>query len=145
MRADVDIEKDIKAELTWDPEVDATDIAVSVRSGIVTLAGFTSSYVAKYAAEGAAKRVQGAVAVANDIEVRLPNVDERPDPDIARDCVAALKSQLPYSWEKIKVIVKGGWVTLEGTVEWQYQRNSAEASLRRVPSLKGITNLIEVT
>ena len=114
MRTDADIERDVKEELKWDPDLDATDIAISVHDGVVTLAGFTKSYTDKYEAEAAAKRVAGVVGEANDIEVRLPALDERPDPDIARDAVAAIKSQLPISSERIKVVVKNGWVTLEG-------------------------------
>src|SRR5262245_11923432 len=109
MRSDSDIEKDILEELTYNPEVDAGDIAVSVKGGVVTLAGYTKSYVSKYAAEDAAKRVQSVKGIANDIEVRLEGVDERPDPDIARDCVAAITAQLPYSHERVKCVVKDGW------------------------------------
>ena len=106
MRSDSDIERDVKDELQWDPDLDATDIAVSVKGGVVTLAGFVKSYTDKYQAEAAAKRVAGVRAVANDIEVRMPSVDERPDPDIARDAVAAIKSQLPISSEHIKIVVR---------------------------------------
>jgi osmotically-inducible protein OsmY len=74
--------------------------------------------------------------------VRLPSIDERPDPDIARDAVAALKTQLPISSEHIKVVVKNGWVTLEGQVEWQYQKNTAENALRRIKGVRGVSNMI---
>src|SRR3979411_128270 len=143
MRSDGEIEKDVKAELEWDPDLDASDIAVSVKKGVVTLAGFVKSYTDKYEAEAAAKRVAGVTAVANDIEVRMPSVDERPDPEIARDAVAAIKSQLPISSEHIKVVVKNGWVTLEGFVEWQYQKNPAETAVRRIKGGKGGTNPIQ--
>jgi osmotically-inducible protein OsmY len=86
--------------------------------------------------------VAGVIAVANDLEVRMPAVDERPDPDIARDAAAALKSQLPVSSEKIKIIVKNGWITLEGQAEWQYQRQTAETAVRRIKGVKGVTNSI---
>jgi osmotically-inducible protein OsmY len=144
MRSDSEIERDVKEELQWDPDLDASDIAVSVKDGVVTLTGFVKSYADKYEAEAAAKRVAGVVAVANDLEVRLPSVDERPDPDIARDAVAAIKSQLPISWENIKIIVKNGWVTLEGEVEWQYQRQTAENAVRRIKGVKGVTNLVQL-
>jgi len=85
MKSDSEIERDVKEELTWNPDLDATDIAVSVKKGVVTLVGFVKSYTDKYEAELAAKRVAGVVAVANDLEVRIPSVDERPDPDIARE------------------------------------------------------------
>jgi osmotically-inducible protein OsmY len=142
MRMDADIRRDVEDELRWDPDIDATDIAVTVKSGVVTLAGFVRSYMQKYQAEVDTKRVAGVVAVANDLEVRLLGVDERPDPDIARDAVERIKTELPFSWEKIRVIVKSGWVTLEGEAEWNYQRDRAETAIRRVRGVKGITNLI---
>jgi len=142
MRTDAEIERDVKEELRWDPDLDATDIAVSVRNGVVTLTGFVKSFTDKLEGEAAAKRVAGVVAVANDIQVKLPSSDERPDPEIARDAVAAVNSQLPISAEKIKVVVKNGWVTLEGVVEWQYQRTTAEAAVRRIKGVKGIINEI---
>src|SRR5882757_4311558 len=142
MRSDSDIEQDVKEELEWDPDLDASDIAVSVKKGVVTLAGFVKSYTDKYEAEAAAKRVAGVTAVANDIEVRMPSVDERPDPEIARDAVAAIKSQLPISSEHIKIVVKNGWVTLEGQVEWQYQRQTAESAVRRIKGVRGVSNMI---
>ena len=144
MRSNSEIERDVKEELQWDPDLDATDIAVSVKDGVVTLTGFVRSYTDKYEAEAAVKRVAGVVGVANDIEVRMPSVDERPDPEIARDAVAAIKSQLPISSERIKVVVKNGWVTLEGQVEWQYQKNTAENAVRRIKGVKGVSNLISL-
>lgn len=145
MKSDSEIERDVKDELYWNPDLDATDIAISVKNGVVELSGFVKSYSDRFEAEAAAKRVAGVVGVANDIEVRLPGMDERPDPDIARDAVAAIKAMLPFSSEHIKVVVKSGWVTLEGQVEWQYQRNTAETSVRRIKGIKGVTNLIKVT
>ena len=144
MKTDDEIKRDVEAELRWDPDIDSTDIAVSAKQGVVTLAGFVKSYMDKYEAEKAAKRVSGVVGVANDIEVRLPSIDERPDPEIARDAVSALKAQLPLSAEKIKVVVKDGWLTLEGQVEWHYQRQSAETAVRRVKGVRGVSNLVLV-
>jgi osmotically-inducible protein OsmY len=144
MRSDSDIRRDVEGELRWDPDIDATDIAVTVNNGVVTLAGFVRSFMQKYQAEADAKRVAGVVAVANDIEIRLPGVDERPDPEIARDAIQRIKSELPFAWDKIRVVVRSGWVALEGEVEWNYQRGRAEAAVRRVRGLKGVTNSIEV-
>ena len=144
MRPDSDIERDVKDELQWRPDLDTTDIAVSVKNGVVTLTGFVHSYVDKYDAEAATKRVAGVVGMANDIEVRLRNVDAKPDPEIAREAVAAIKSQLPYSWENIKVIVKDGWVHLEGEEESQFQRDTAEKAVCRLRGVKGVSNLIKL-
>jgi osmotically-inducible protein OsmY len=144
MKSDEEIERDVREELKWEPDLDATDIATSVKDGVVTLAGFTKSYTDRLEAEIAAKRVAGVLAVVNDIEVRLPAIDQRPDPDIARDAVAALKQELPISHDKIKVVVKDGWITLEGAVDWQYQKSAAENAMRKVRGVKGVTNVITV-
>jgi len=144
MRSDIDIKRDVEDELRWDPDIDSDDIAVAVKNGVVALTGFVRSYGQKLQAEADAKRISGVVGLANDIEVRLPAVDQRPDPDIARDAVAALKAQLPYSWEAIKVLVRNGWVTLEGQVEWNYQRDRAQQSVRRIKGVKGVTNSIQL-
>lgn len=142
MRLDSDIRRDVEDELRWDPDIDATDIAVAVNNGVVALTGFVRSYSQRTQAERDAKRVAGVVGVANDIEVRLPVIDQRPDPDIARDAVSALKSELPYSSENIKVIAKDGKITLEGTVEWNYARERAENAVKRIRGVKGVTNSI---
>ena len=144
MKTDSDIKRDVEFELKWDPDIDATDIAVSVKNGVVMLTGFVRSYTQKYEAERDAKRVAGVVGLANDIEVRLPVIDQRPDPEIARDAVAAIKNELPYSFERIKAVVKSGWVTLDGEVEWNFQRERAESAVRRVKGVKGVTNSIYI-
>jgi osmotically-inducible protein OsmY len=144
MRSDPEIRDDVEAELRYDPDIDASDIAVSVKEGVVTLAGFVRSYFHKWQAERDTKRVKGVRGVANDIEIRLPSIDARPDPEIAREAVQALSTALPYSGEKFTVTVKDGWVTIEGEAEWQYQREQAEAAVRRVRGIKGISNLIQL-
>lgn len=144
MRTDTDIKRDVEFELKWSPDLDSTDIAVAVKNGVVTLTGFARSYTQKLEAEKAVKRVAGVVGVANDLEVRLPGADERPDPEIAREAVDAIKRWLPLSSENIKVTVKSAWVTLEGTVEWNYQRESAEKAVRQVRGVKGVSNLISL-
>jgi osmotically-inducible protein OsmY len=144
MRPDRDIERDVKDELAWQPGLDATDVAVSVKDGVVTLTGFVRRYSDKQDAEAAAKRVAGVLGVANDIEIRVPAADERPEPEIAREAVAAIASRLPTSREQIKVVVRDGWLELEGEVQWQYQRRAAEQAVRRLPGVKGISNMIRI-
>jgi osmotically-inducible protein OsmY len=144
MKTDSEIERDVRDELRWHPDLKSTDIAMSVKDGVVTLAGFVPRYIDKYQAEKAAKRVAGVVAVANDIEIRLPAIDERPDPEIARDAATAIKNLLPFSYEKIKAVVRNGWVTLEGDVEWQYQRQTAESAVHPLKGVKGVINDIKI-
>ena len=144
MRSDSEIKQDVEWELKWDRQIDATDIAVAVKDGVVTLSGFVRSYLHKPQAEIDAKRVPGVRAVANDIQVRLPTSSMRPDPEIARDAVAALKQEVPGSAERIKVIVKDGWVTLEGTVEWDWERKKAEHAIQQLWGVTRVTNLISL-
>jgi osmotically-inducible protein OsmY len=144
MRSDTDIKRDVEDELRSDPTIDATDIAVAVKNGVVTLTGFARTYMDKFGAEAAAKRVADVVGLANDIEVTLSRADQRPDPEIARDAVAALRSRLPLSSSRVRVVVDKGWVTLEGEVEWNYQREAAERAVRRVKGVKGVINSIQL-
>ena len=144
MRTQSDIERDVKAELQWQPGFDATNVAVSVKDGVVTLTGFVRHYRDKYQAERAAARIAGVVGVANDIEVRLPGIDEKPDPELAREVVAALRYRLPELADNVKVVVRNGWVDLEGEMEWQCQRQAAEQAVRWLASVKGVTNRIRV-
>lgn len=144
MNSDSDIKKNVESELKWDPDVDSTDIAVTVKSGVVTLAGFVPSYSQKLLAETIAKRISGVAGVANELEVHLPSNSEKTDPEIAREAVSALKRDLPFSHELIKVVVKNGGLTLEGNVEWQYQRERAERAVGRLAGLKGVANLIQI-
>ena len=144
MKSDSEIKRDVEAELQSDPTIDATDVAVAVKNGVVTLTGFVRSYWEKLDAEAAAKRVSGVVGLANDLEVRLSAADQRPDPEIARDAVAAIRSRLPASGEGVRVVVDKGWITLEGHLKWNYQREEAERAVRRVKGVKGVINTIQL-
>lgn len=141
MKSDSDIKKDVEYELRWDADIEASDIGVAVKDKVVTLTGFVRSFSQKLSAERDAKRIAGVLGVANDIEIRLVGTD-RPDPEIARDAVAALKMQLPYAAESIKVVAKNGHINLEGDIEWNYQKRRAEEAVRRVRGVKSVNNLI---
>jgi osmotically-inducible protein OsmY len=117
MRSDEDIKRDVEEELKSDPDIESVDIAVAVKNSVVSLTGFVRSYNDKWLAETDTKRVKGVAGVANDIEVRLPILSRRPDPDIARDVVTAIKNELPSAVEEVKAVVKDGLVTLNGEVE----------------------------
>ncbi|NRR30717.1 BON domain-containing protein [Oxalobacteraceae bacterium] len=143
MISDSEVRKNVENELDWDADVGSADVAVSVKDHVVALTGFVHSFGDKVHAERAAKRVAGVAGVANDIEVRLGG-EARPDPDIAREAVAALKAQLPSSSEHIKVIAQDGLLRLEGPVEWQYQRERAESAVRHVRGVRGVNNQISL-
>ena len=141
---DKDIQQAVLRELEWEPQVKSTEIGVAVKEGIITLTGYVDSYTKRYNAERAAKRVAGVKAVVNDLEVHLPTSSERTDEDIARAAVRALESHISVPRDRIKVTVSGGWITLEGDVEWQYQRQAAEAAVRNLLGVKGVINLITI-
>ena len=144
MRIDHDVAADVASELRWTPDLDEKDIAVKVTDGIVTLTGFVRSYPEKRKAEKAAKRIVGVQGVANDIEVRLEALDAVPDPEIAREAMAAIRRDLPAFGEKIKILVQKGRITLEGQVDWWYQHSAAESAVRRVPGVVEVTNNLSV-
>jgi len=141
-KSDSAIREDVIFELKYDPKITSPDIAVAVKDGVATLSGYASSYWEKDAAEKAAKRVYGVRGVANDIQVKLGIT--RTDPEIARDAIHELESHVSIPADKIKVTVKAGWVTLEGTVDWQYQKTLAESAVKKLKGVLGVTNNIEV-
>jgi osmotically-inducible protein OsmY len=141
---DKEIQQAVLREIEWEPQVSSTEIGVSVKDGIVTLSGFVDSYSKKYHAERAALRVYGVKAVVNELEVRLPSSMERTDEDIARAAVQALASRITVPADRIKVTVRNGWITLEGEVEWKFQREAAESAVRHLAGVKGVINLIAV-
>jgi osmotically-inducible protein OsmY len=141
-RSDEAIREDVELELRYDPKITSPDITVAVKDGVVTLAGFVSSYWEKDEAEKAAKRVYGVRAVANDIQVKLGST--RTDPEIARDLLHELQSHVSIPVDRIKVTVRNGWVTLEGSVDWQYQKALAESAVKKIKGVIGVTNNIEV-
>ncbi|MBX6753627.1 MAG: BON domain-containing protein [Thermorudis peleae] len=138
------IQKAVMEELEWDPEVEVTDVGVVVDQGVVTLTGTVDSFLKKWAAERAALRVEGVRAVVNHIEVVPRGLGIRTDEDIARAVVTALEENPSVPADKIKVRVEEGRVTLEGEVDWHYQRREAEESARRVSGVKSVINLITV-
>ncbi|HEV7590716.1 MAG TPA: BON domain-containing protein, partial [Longimicrobium sp.] len=144
MRTDHEIQEDVLNELRWEPSLANDDIAVSVRDGVVTLAGYAESWADRWKAERVASRVRGVKAVANDIQVKLPSSSERPDPELARAAVDALKWNVLVPEDRIKVRVVNGWLTLEGEVDWYYQKEEAERAVRKLKGVKGVTNLITI-
>jgi osmotically-inducible protein OsmY len=141
---DLALKKEVEAELEWEPSVDAAAIGVAVQDGIVILTGCVPSYEQKMAAQQAAARVAGVKAVVNDLEVGLPPADQRTDEELARAVTLALLSHVSVPPHRVKAVVSHGWVTLEGTVEWHYQREAAEQAVRPVRGIKGVINRIVV-
>ena len=144
MKTDLQIQQDVMDELSWDPILTASEIGVTVKNGVVTLTGYVNNYSKKLAAENAAKRVKDVKAVAMDIEIKLPSDGKRTDADIAAAVLNALKWSSFVPDDRVKPEVENGWITLEGEVEWQYQKESAANAVRDLIGVRGISNLIRV-
>jgi osmotically-inducible protein OsmY len=144
MNADRQLQRAVLDELQWEPSVDATEIAVTAKDGVVVLSGYVPVYAQKFVAEAAVKRVHGVKAIANDIEVRLAGSDQRTDADIATAVVNALKWDVAVPDEPIQVTVRDGWITLGGVVDWQYQKEAASRAARHLIGARGVTNSILV-
>lgn len=144
MKTDAQLKKDVETELEWDPAVDAAGIGVEVKGSIVTLTGHLESYPEKIAAERAAQRVAGVKGVAVEIDVKLPGSSYRTDADIAAYATDAIRWNTSIPQERIKIKVEGGRVTLSGDVDWNYQRTSAESTVRDLIGVKGVFNQIQL-
>jgi len=143
MKSDTELQTSVLEELKWEPGVHATDIGVSVKDGVVTLEGTVDSYAEKWTAEKAAKRLPGVKALAVDLKVKRPGSSERTDADIARTAENALKWDVSVP-EGIKVTAENGFLTLEGQVDWQYQRSAAERVVKYLTGVTGVSNQITV-
>ena len=145
MKTDLEIQHDVIDELKWVPLLHASEIGVAVKNGIVTLTGTVDTYTKKYSAENAAKKVSGVKAVAEEIEVKISSLGKRNDTEIAEAVLNALKWHSSVPHDKLKVKVEDGMVTLDGEVEWEYQKTSARNSVINLLGVRGINNFIKVT
>jgi osmotically-inducible protein OsmY len=140
MKTDSEIQKDVIAELDWQPSVDATRIGVAVDDAVVTLSGSVGSYAEKYDAEHAAQRVAGVEALVVNIEVQLPASRAATDAEVARSAADTLRCSTGLPVSQIRPVVEKGWLTLSGEVDWDYQRQDAARSVRYLAGIRGITN-----
>ena len=138
------LRQDIIDELDFDPSIDSANIGVAVSHGVATLTGHVSSYSEKLAAEKAAQRVKGVRAIAQEIVVRYANDKKTADDQIAERALSSIAWDARIPADGIKVKVAQGWVTLTGHAPWHYQSSAAEAAVRRLSGVVGVTNLIEV-
>jgi osmotically-inducible protein OsmY len=131
-------------ELDWEPSIEAAHIGVAVDKGVVTLTGHVASYAEKHAAERAARRVKGAHAIAEEIEVRRPGAKQTADDQIAKRAMDILAWQAFVPKDRINVKVEKGWVTLTGEIDWFYQKDEAEKAIRKLSGIVGILNRVEL-
>lgn len=144
MKTDTHLQRDVLDELEWEPSVDAAQIGVTSKEGVVTLTGHVPVYSEKHTAEEAAKRVHGVRAVANEIEVRPLDAHVRDDEDIAAAAVHALEWDAKVPDKVVQVFVEDGWIKAEGTVEHRYQKAAVDRVLRHLHGSRGVTNEIKV-
>ncbi len=144
MKTDMQLQRDVIEELAWQPNVREAEIGVACKNGVVTLSGFVDSYAQKYAAGRAAEHVIGVRAVADDLQVKLPRAFVRSDTDIAHAAVSALKWDVEVPDARVQVLVDDGWVSLDGSVDWQFQRSATEKAVRYLTGVKGVINRISV-
>ena len=141
---DLYLRQEILDELEFDPSLDAASIAVAVQNGIVTLAGAVGSYAEKVAAREAVLRVKGVRGVAQEIKVVYPEDKKTGDDEIARRAINIIDWDTSIPSGKVQVTIQNGWLTLTGDVMWQYQKSAAEAAVRKLSGLTGISNQITV-
>lgn len=144
MKTDRELQEDILQALEWEPGVDAAKIGVSVKNGVATLQGTVRRYSEKSAADRVARHIYGIRAVANDLSVTLDGLSPRGDSQIAEAVANAIAWDSALPLNAIKATVTNGWVTLNGDVDWQYQKSAAQFDVERLFGVKGVTNLVNL-
>ncbi|PZR31030.1 MAG: ornithine aminotransferase [Azospira oryzae] len=144
MKDNADLQKDVQEAISWEPLLTAAQIGVTVKDGVVTLTGTVDNYAKKMQAEDAAKRVAGVKAVVEKIEVQLGNWGKTTDGEIATEVINALNWNPKVPDDKVKVQVEDGWVTLEGELSWNYQREAVRNSIVNLMGVKGVSNYVKI-
>jgi osmotically-inducible protein OsmY len=143
-KTDAEIKNDVLSELKYEPSIKFTDIGVLVKDGTVTLNGYTTSFNDKLAAVHAVKRVAGVIAIADDIELKIPDANHRTDGEIAAAAAHQIEWSTTIPKGTVEITIRNGWVILEGEVEWWYQKNAAEVSVRHLSGVRGVSNSISI-
>jgi len=144
MKTNEELQKDVQEAIKWEPLLSAAEIGVIVKDGVVTLTGMVDSYQKKKEAEDAAKNVTGVNALVANIEIRIGTLNKVNDNDVAKEVLNSLKWKWNVPNDKVQVVVENGWVTLDGELEWNYQREAARAAVLNLDGVKGITNNIKI-
>jgi osmotically-inducible protein OsmY len=144
MKTDIQLQSDVIAELSWEPSINAEDIGVEVKNGIVTLAGHVKSYAEKIGAERATMRVSGVKALAVEMDVKLAGSSSRTDADIARSVNDVLQWTTYLAKDALKIKVEGGFVTLSGDVAWEFQRAAAVNAVHYLMGVKGVNDQLVI-
>ena len=144
MKSNEELQKDVQNAIKWEPLLNAAEIGVTVKDGVVTLTGTVDGYYKKEEAENAAKNVSGVKAVVEAIEIKYGNTFTKTDNDIANEVLKTLKENWAVSENHVKIKVEDGWVTLEGELTWNFQKQDAKSAISYLPGVKGVTNEIKI-
>ena len=144
MKTNQDLQKDVQDAIKWEPLLNAAEIGVTAKDGVITLTGTVDSYSKKLEAEEAAKNVSGVKAVAEEITIKYGDFGKKNDAEISHEVLNAWKWNWEVPEEKIKVKVENGWVTLEGELEWNYQREAAKNAIKSISGVMGVSNNIKI-
>lgn len=144
MKSNQELQVDVQNAIKWEPLLNAAEIGVTAKDGVVSLTGVVDSYAKKMEAENAAKKVIGVKALVEKIEVKFPSSWSKTDEEIAKEVLVALKSNWSVPRDKVTVKVENGWVTLEGELPWNYQKETAKNVVNFLMGVKGVTNNIKI-
>jgi osmotically-inducible protein OsmY len=144
MKTNSELQADVQNAIKWEPLLNAAEIGVTAKDGVVSLTGIVDSYAKKAEAENAAKKVIGVQALVENIEVKFSNSYSRTDVQVANEVLESLRSNWTVPKDKVTVKVENGWVTLEGELPWNYQKEAAKNAMINLQGVKGITNNIKV-
>jgi osmotically-inducible protein OsmY len=144
MKKNSELQKDVQEAIKWEPLLNAAEIGVTAKDGVITLTGTVDSYRKKSEAEDATKNVSGVMAVVEKIEVKFETFGKRDDTDIANDILKTMKSNWEVPADRVKVKVEEGWVTLEGQLQWNHQKEAAKKSVINLVGVKGVINNITI-
>ena len=144
MKTNEVLQKDVQDAIKWEPLLNAAEIGVIAKDGVITLTGSVDTYAKKSQAEDAAKKVAGVKAVVEKIEIKSDNSGKKSDGEIAAEVLEALK----WSWEvpkdKVQVKVENGWVTLNGELNWNFQKEAVKKAATNLIDVKWVTNNITI-
>lgn len=144
MKSNETLQTDVQNAIKWEPLLHAAEIGVIAKDGVVTLTGEVNSYAKKLEAESAAKKVIGVNALVEKIEVKFPVTWAKTDEEIANSVLSALKSRWDVPKDKVTIKVEDGWITLEGELPWNYQKEAAKSAINHLSGVKGVTNNIKI-
>jgi osmotically-inducible protein OsmY len=144
MKTNAELQTDVQNAIKWEPLLNAAEIGVTAKDGVVSLTGVVDSYAKKMEAEDAAKKVIGVNALVEKIEVKFPSTWTKTNAEIANEVLTALKSNWSVPKDKVTVKVEDGWVTLEGKLPWNYQKDAAKSAVNYLTGVKGVTNNIKI-